>query len=200
MDPIQGISFYDSINRLAIGFLASLCFYSQLQSSIVWTEVLFVAIYMISCFIFGLFFSLIVDAIAEGKNHAIIKCIIYKNDLKRIRRLAKKIGVKLSSADKQSDIPSYWHIYYSVQKNNLLGNVPALETISAFLLNLCCLSFIYLVGSLVAIAITRNCCQLIWIPILAMFLMISCTISRYYIETKIYRVVLSAAKYLEKSH
>lgn len=68
MNQLQGITFYDSINRLVIGFLASLwiffcpnIFRRELDPAIV------TATYLIACYIWGLFFSLLVDRISTVK-------------------------------------------------------------------------------------------------------------------------------------
>lgn len=84
MNPLQGITFYDSINRLVIGFLASLwiffcpnLFEWELDPAII------TAIYLIVCYISGLFFSLLVDRIATVKLPCCLGNIFYKNDIIR---------------------------------------------------------------------------------------------------------------------
>lgn len=200
MNPLQGITFYDSINRLVIGFLASLwiffcpnLFRRELDPAIV------TAIYLIACYIFGLFFSLLVDRIATVKLPCCLGHIFYKNDIIRIRLAAAKQKVLLTHTKGQLAIDAYYEKYYAVQRAGLLGNVPAMETISAFLMNLAALCILYMTGGLVVIIFTRNCCQYLWIPILSLFLVIFAKIARNYVENNIYNAILSASKFLEKT-
>lgn len=199
MNPLQGITFYDSINRLVIGFLASLwiffcpnIFRCELDPAII------TAIYLIACYVFGLFFSLLVDRIASVKLPCCLGHIFYKNDIIRIRRAAAQQKVILTNSKDQSAIDAYFEKYYSVQSAGLLGNVPAMETISAFLMNLAALCILYMTGTLVVIIFTRNCCQYIWIPILSLFLVIFSKIARNYMENNIYKAIISASKFLEE--
>ena len=200
MNPLQGITFYDSINRLVIGFLASLLiffcpniFRCELDPAII------TAIYLIACYVFGLFFSLLVDRIATVKLPCCLGHIFYKNDIIRIRRAAAQQKVILTNSKDQSAIDAYFEKYYSVQSAGLLGNVPAMETISAFLMNLAALCILYMTGALVVIIFTRNCCQYIWIPILSLFLVIFSKIARNYMENNIYKAIISASKFLEET-
>lgn len=199
MNPLQGITFYDSINRLVIGFLASLwilfcpnIFRCELDPAII------TVIYLIACYVFGLFFSLLVDRIATVKLPCCLGHIFYKNDIIRIRRAAAQQKVILTNSKDQSAIDAYFEKYYSVQSAGLLGNVPAMETISAFLMNLAALCILYMTGGLLVIIFTRNCCQYLWIPILSLFLVIFSKIARNYMENNIYKAIISASKFLEE--
>ena len=198
MNPLQGITFYDSINRLVIGFLASLwiffcpnLFRRELDPAIV------TAIYLIACYILGLFFSLLVDRIATVKLPCCLGHIFYKNDIIRIRRAAARKKVILKSMKGQPAIDAYFERYYAVQRAGLLGNVPAMETISAFLMNLAALCILYMTVVLLVIIFTCNCCQYIWIPILSLFLVIIAKIARSHVEDNIYNAIISASKFLE---
>lgn len=198
MNPLQGITFYDSINRLVIGFLASLwiffcpnLFEWKLDPAII------TAIYVIACYISGLFFSLLVDRIATVKLSCCLGNIFYKNDIIRIRRAAARKKVILKSMKGQPAIDAYFERYYAVQRAGLLGNVPAMETISAFLMNLAALCILYMTVVLLVIIFTCNCCQYIWIPILSLFLVIIAKIARNYVEYNIYNAIISASKFLE---
>lgn len=200
MNPLQGITFYDSINRLVIGFLASLwiffcpnIFRRELDPAII------TAIYLIACYVFGLFFSLLVDRIATVKLPCCLGHIFYKNDIIRIRRAAVQQKVILTNSKDQSAIDAYFEKYYSVQSAGLLGNVPAMETISAFLMNLAALCILYMTGGLLVIIFTRNCCQYLWISILSLFLVIFSKIARNYMENNIYKAIISASKFLEET-
>lgn len=82
----------------------------------------------------------------------------------------------------QPAIDAYFERYYAVQRAGLLGNVPAMETISAFLMNLAALCILYMTVVLLVIIFTCNCCQYIWIPILSLFLVIIAKIARNYVE------------------
>lgn len=200
MNPLQGITFYDSINRLVIGFLASLwiffcpnIFRRELDPAIV------TATYLIACYILGLFFSLLVDRISTVKFSRCLGNIFYKNDIIRIRRAAARKKVILTNSKDKSATDAYFEKYYAVQRAGLLGNVPAMETISAFLMNLAALCMLYMTGVLLVIILTRNCCQYLWIPILSLFLIISAKIARNYVEGNIYKAIISASKFLEKT-
>ena len=74
-----------------------------------------------------------------------------------------------------------------------------METISAFLMNLAALYILYMTGALLVILFTCNCCQYIWIPILSLFLVIFAKIARNYVEDNIYKAIISASKFLEKT-
>lgn len=196
MNPLNGISFYDALNRLIIGFLASLwTFYLPIQIHEYLDKTHYAALYIVACFVVGFFFSLIVDRIAEAKNLGVFNFIFYKNDMRRIDSIASELGINIIPSETNNGIPNYWKMYYNVQRNGLLGNITAMESLSAFMLNLCSLSIAYLAGSLTAIAITCNC-LLIWMPILSAFMIVFCTVARYYLESKIYVSVLAAYKYL----
>ncbi len=97
----------------------------------------------------------------------------------------------------QPAIDAYFERYYAVQRAGLLGNVPAMETISAFLMNLAALCILYMTVVLLVIIFTCNCCQYIWIPILSLFLVIIAKIARNYVEDNIYNAIISASKFLE---
>ncbi len=197
MNPLEGISFYDAINRLVIGLLASLWVFYFLDDLPPQSDNLYyVAVYLISCYVFGLFFSLLVDKITECKHLGFLKIIFYKNNPKKIREITSKYNITIQEAG--TSIPGYWRIYYEVQKNGLSDKVQAMETISAFMLNLCGLCFVCLIVSLVTIAFKKCPCELIWIPILSFFMVLFCSISRNYVECKIYTNILSAYKYLEE--
>lgn len=197
MNPLQGISFYDAINRLVIGFLASLwIFYFRKELPPHFNNLYYTAVYLIACFVFGLFFSLLVDWIASQKHTGFLRRMFYKNNPYKIRAVASRRQVDLLGED--IPIPDYWRKYYTVQQAGLLGNISALETISAFMLNLCALSFVSTFLGLTLLAFNNCKCQLIWITILCAFMVIFCTIARNYVEGKIYDNVLSAYKYLEE--
>lgn len=199
MNPLEGLSCYDTLNRLIIGFLASLWILFLPFPIVKQLEMAhYAAFYIVGCYVVGFFFSLIVDRITECKSLGILNIIFYKNDMKRIDPIASKFGIDIIPSEKKNEIPNYWIIYYTVQRNCLLGNVTALESLSAFMLNLCSISIVYLIGSLITIAITQNCCQLIWIPIVSAFMSIFCAVARYYLESKIYVNVLAAYKYLNE--
>ncbi len=196
MNPLNGISFYDALNRLIIGFLASLwTFYLPIQIHEYLDKTHYAALYIVACFVVGFFFSLIVDRIAEAKNLGVFNFIFYKNDMRRIDSIASELGINIIPSETNNGIPNYWKMYYNVQRNGLLGNITAMESLSAFMLNLCSLSIAYLTVSLIAIAITSNC-LLIWLPILSVFMIVFCAVARYYLESKIYVSVLAAYKYL----
>lgn len=199
MNPLQGITFYDSINRLVIGFLASFwVFYFIDDLSQKFDSVYYAAVYLIACFVFGLFFSLLVDWFAEKKHIGFLSKIFYKNNLEKIKRIASKRQVIILEDD--IPIPDYWRKYYAVQQAGLLGNIPALEMISAFMLNLCALSLVSAVLSLALLAFSGCKCQLMWVPILSAFMVSFCTMTRNFVETKIYDNILSAYKYLEENN
>lgn len=196
MNPISGLSLYDSLNRLVTGFITSLCIMCSDCNLIKYhTEALFWPIYVICCFTAGVFFSFAIDRLAESQNIGYLKIFFYKNDMRRIRRFCKRYSVSLETPESDDDLNSYYFIYYTVQKSGLLGNVPSLETLSAYLLNLCALSFLYLFGGIIALAVTGNCCCLAWIPVLSLILLTFSTLTRHYIENKIYTSIIVAYKY-----
>lgn len=195
MNPLQGSSFYDTINRLVVGIIATLwifyvepirncaeCFPSEIK----------IAIYLIACFIIGTFFSQVTDWIAS-KNIQVLDLIFYKNKLSWIQETAQDNDVELVRLDQPNTLEGYYDKYYSVQNAGLLGNVPPQDALSAFMLNLSALSLYYIPIALIFFCI--NCsCQSLWIIVIAVFLLPITVISRGRIEKNIYYSVIRASK------
>ncbi len=212
MNPLLGSSLYDSLNRLVIGFLLSLwlfqipIFYKYL---FILDEFLGKCGYVIFCFVLGLFFSLLIDWIAESKKNSPLKFFFYKNNLKKIKKVSKENDVPLSPTKGETEIEAYYKYYYSVQESHLLGNVPALETLSAFLLNLCGVSLVSSIVSLVLFCTHPNCCSCCncsrsricfgCILILSIIILLLGKICRDYIEGKIYSSIILAYKFNKAS-
>ena len=192
MNPLQGSSFYDTINRLVVGIIATLwIFYvDSLRNSLhCFPYEIKILIYLIGCFIVGLFFSQLTEYIA-GKNIDVLNLIFYKNKISWIQNIAVVNDVTF---DKFPIIESYYDKYYVVQCIGLLGNVPPQEALSAFMLNLSALSLYYIPIALIFFCI--NCsCQSLWIVVIAVVLLPITVISRSRIEKNIYYSVIRASK------
>lgn len=157
MNPLGGITFYDSLNRLSIGILLTYFFLPCLilesdgcccaQSN----DLAALAVYIIICYIVGLFFTLLIDRLCtEGyRKRCWFLKVFYKNDLKTIVKIADKIKYPIDNS-----LKSYYAAYYKVQRNGLLGNVPVLEAISAFLLNLCGVAMVYAFIGIILLILT----------------------------------------------
>lgn len=210
MNPLIGSSLYDSLNRLVIGFLLSLwLFIIPIFDKYhhILNDFLGKCGYVIFCFVLGLFFSLLIDCISEIKKQSFIKFFFYKNNLKRITKISEENDVPLSPTKGETEIETYYKYYYSVQESHLLGNVPALETLSAFLLNLCGVSLVSSFLSLVLFYINPHCCcncsrsRICFgcILILSIIILLLGKICRDYIEGKIYSSIILAYKYIKTS-
>ena len=195
MNPLQGSSFYDTINRLVVGIITTLwIFYVEPIRSCVhcFPSEIKILIYLIGCFIIGSFFSQVTEWIAS-KNIHVVDLIFYKNKLSWIRELAKNNGVELVRTDQPNALEGYYDKYYSVQKAGLLGNVPPQEALSAFMLNLSALCLYYILVALIFFCI-YCCCQSLWIVVIAIVLFPITGISRWRIERNIYYSIIRASK------
>ncbi len=209
MTPLLGSSFYDSLNRLVIGFLLSLWLFAIPCFNISCIDgPIPLGIYVVACFITGLFFSLLIDKLA-GLNKCPLHYVFYKNKLSSIRKICKKWDIPFPDIKDDSKKPlyTYYTYYYTVQQGNLLGNIPALETLSAFLMNLSGVCIISTIISL-SLCIIRKCwclccccsccihpCCIMIISIILLICSISC---RYYIESRIYSNIIIAYKFLQE--
>ena len=192
MNPLQGSSFYDTINRLVVGIIATLwIFYVEPIRSCLhcFPFEIKVIVYLIGCLIVGLFFSQLTEYIA-GNNINVLNLIFYKNKISWIQNIAAANDVKF---DKLPIIESYYDKYYAVQKAGLLGNISPQEALSAFMLNLSALCLYYVFIAIIFCCI-YCCCQSLWIVVIAMVLLPITVLSRYRMERNIYYSVIRASK------
>ena len=212
MNPLSGISFYDALSRLSIGLLLSIPFVFTCQDNT--NLCCFIpencnivdALYILIYYIIGLFFSIGIDKIASWKSKCFIKKYFYKNNLDCIQKIYnQKIG-KYALKVLEIDDETYWNIYYCVQKNGLLGNVKALEALSAFLLNLGAVCILYFIWTLEYVGICYCKANPIewfsslnspgWIVTLSVVVFFICKCVRDYIESNIYHNIIMAYKFL----
>ncbi len=210
MTPLLGSSFYDSLNRLVIGFLLSLWLFAIPCFDITLIDgPIPISIYVVACFITGLFFSFLIDRLAEC-NWRGFQIIFYKNKLERIRKTCEKEKVQLPEieGDSKNALYTYYKYYYTVQQGNLLGNIPALETLSAFMMNL---SGVCIISTIISffLCLIRCCCYCCccccsyciypgYILIISIILLFCSKYCRDYIENKIYSNIIIAYKFLKE--
>lgn len=192
MSPLLGSSLYDSLNRLVIGFLLSLWFFAIPCFDISCIDYpITLCIYIIVCFITGLFFSLLIDKLA-GINKPGINFFFYKNKLANIRQICIRNSIPFPDTDKYEALSTYYTYYYTVQRAGLLGSIPALETLSAFLMNLCgvCVLSLFLSACLLlnkncSIYCCCHCCNIcLCIILISFIILILSKLGRDYIEKR----------------
>lgn len=207
MNPLSGISFYDALSRLSIGLLILFPF-TKSKIYTQWHEIsddtaINSALFVLLCFIVGLFFSMFIDWVC-GLGSS--EFFFYKNGIKRIKKEYKKLFGNYGLLEIEINLEMYWNIYYCVQKNGLLGNVKPLEALSAFLLNLGAVCLLYILWSFEYVCICYwKSYPIEWfsslnspgrIVILSVVVFIICGMLRRYIESNIYHNIISAYKFL----
>ena len=197
MNTLPGISFYDALSRLSIGLLI---FFPLIKISY-WPKfsddsTINLALFILTCYLAGFIISFLFNLISSCKNNC-VKFYFYKNDLTRINKLISEydIDTKPIQVEGKDDVITYWNIYYCVQKNGLLGNVPYLEALSAFFLNFGIVGIIPICTLIKRTNYFQNC-LFIFCFILAIIFIIFCWYARYCIENTIYTLVISAYKFL----
>ncbi len=165
-------------------------------------------LFTIGCFIIGVFFSFLIDKIAECRQLGYFNKIFYKNNINKIKELSVVFNIELVPDRNETQLEAYWGRYYTVQKAGLLGNVPALETLSAFLLNLSGVSILYVIVEIIYFIWYGSFCNCkcssttplhsfsVVVLLTSSILLILSKYCRDYIEGKIYLSIISAYKFL----
>ena len=214
MQNLGASSFYDSLNKLLIGFLILLPLLGNCQY-FACNELAFLAI---ACWLVGIFFWAIRAYILSPVLNK-IPCLS-RNNIRQIKytyiKVSKDKKRKYTFNDIEKDTieyNDYLAMYYSVQRQGLLGNIPVLESLSSFFLNFilvliywiililwnsgCCqsLEFIYFTVSQCACHV-GTCPYFILLPVYAIvscivLICLSC-LFRYRTENHIYSLIIEA--------
>ena len=134
MIGLIGASFYDSLNKFIIGFLFLLPFIAVFMPSTTFA----MAIWSVSAWLFGVGIWGVCTYLCQ--NCVEFEKIYIKNNIKvineeyiKILNEYKKKGMNLpKELDHEMDKIDYINAYYYVEKNGLLGNIPIMESYSAF--------------------------------------------------------------------
>lgn len=232
MNTITGISFYDALTKLTIGFLLtwwwpqSIINNMNLKNSF---PEINSCLYIIGCFIIGCLWqslAIILPCRCSPnifKPKVIIRKIIYKvkylirktiNEpkylIQKIKYIHKLIPYGKSNYTlwiilkyrhiynnhKEDDIMhQYLKAYYNAQKNGLMGNIPKIEALEAFLRYAFVPFIINVIYIFRKIIVDTSYCWSILILFLLIFLYLS--LWKYY-NQKVYELVWEADKYLKE--
>ncbi len=207
MNTITGISFYDALTKLTIGFLLtwwwpqSIIDDMNLKNS--FHEINY-SLYIIACFIIGCLWQSLAIILPCRCNMKIFKlkrliriithCIPYgkSNYTPWIRLKYRHI---YNNHKKNNIMHQYLKAYYNTQKKGLMGNIPKIEALEAFLRY----AFIPFLGNVIYIfwniIMNTSYCWSILILFLLIFLYLR--LWQYY-NQKIYELVWEADKYLKE--
>lgn len=153
MNTINGMSFYDSLTKLTIGFLLTWwhlpkILYSNIQiQDKDLHDVLFIALYVVACYLTGCLWQLVScvfpqDNTLDNKDKDDSLCSYIPwgktNYLPWIKEkkheVEKEFTSAISSDEEDKNVKyEYFKAYFKVQKSGLMGNVPILEAHEAFL-------------------------------------------------------------------
>lgn len=190
-------SFYDAINKFIIGLLILIPFYSYFSG----TSTSIHGLIIVLSWLVGIFFWIVTESILSHVIQSIP--FLKKNNLKWINNeydsATKDTGLKYSRKDTTIQLDSlelndYLTIYYEVQKKGLLGNVPILESYSAFFTNMIfvCLWWIILLSAGCSDLENILCIHKCGLILLLLALIIVLPYFRKNIECKIYNNVFNA--------
>lgn len=127
MNTITGLSFYDSLNKLTVGWLALLPF--MMDAS----EAFKNPLAYVAAFLIGIIYQNLIQCMTKPLRNML--CLIRKKN-------------KYVSEDKKDRITEddYYKAYYKVAKAGILMNIPVLEAIENFIRNIIPLAIFYIVG------------------------------------------------------
>lgn len=220
MNGFVGSTFYDAINKFLIGLLLwlPLCDIWHISVDKVQLMLLSVLFWITGVIYWGIITFGIYPFFSKCNflsNCKYISWIMSRNNIKWINKAYERVQKDIfrdSDSEKQTqsvckiDELCYLENYLFVQNKGLLGNIPILESLSAFFQNLALLPFFWLIGFLIKIITLVGCkcpikvnftiCSCIVISGL-IILMIICGRFRKLTEEKIFYMVLQTS-YLSK--
>lgn len=196
------MSFYDSLTKLTIGFLLTWWWLPGHLPAIVKEECIQLPLYFIMCFLTGCLWQGLAELLPkyEKESHCILDWIPYskRNYMPWIIEEWKKNYNE--GIDTIPTINDYYCTYYKVQKAGLLGNIPILEALEAFLRYgmIPLIISVYQGGTNIFNQInsgSNNCISVLPTFIVTLFLLL-CTWQKY--NKKVYRLVWEAKFFLDK--
>lgn len=198
MNPLSGVSFYDSLNKLSIGALIlasvyqwpnetqSTCIVSGMPNEVFWM------LFIIASFIVGIIVQMIVELLTEG----------WRNSTVLIRKACKdEYNKSLFDLSDKEIKDKYYRAYYNVTRHNLLLNVPALEALERFTRTLCivlpvlvCLNLCTSISPFASILISVCPCGKSVIVLIIWVLII---VAQHRIQRKIHELIWEADYYIK---
>lgn len=211
MNTINGMTFYDSLTKLTIGFLLTWWWlpdilYSNLQiQNIGLYEVLFIPLYVVVCYLTGCIWISLLSLNQDNNDYSFCSLAPWgkTNYLPWIKEKKHEVEKEFTSAtssdEKDENVKyEYFKAYFKVKKSGLMGNVPILEAHEAFL-RYATLPFIANCFCGVCIPFKDNeyglGALLIITALIVIFLYLS--LWKYY-NRKVYRLVWEAKFFLDK--
>lgn len=146
---ITGTSFYDALNKTVIGFLLIIPFYATHISNKPAVICQYWVVWILTSFIIGFLFwgiGILCPLKKIYVRNSFIECIIGSNYPPRIRAAyISALNLTKNKPKLKSFGPKeYLNSYYFLQQRGMLGNIPILEALSAFCLNISCVLCIWL--------------------------------------------------------
>ncbi len=137
---LTGASFYDTLNKMMIGFLILLPFVSKsiINCSSVYDDHLstFISYLLIAgSWLTGIFFWTITSFVKNNNVTRFITGKLLNKSYSSIKHAETTHYSKIPDPIQKNLEGFYLKCYYDVQKNGLLGNVPVLESLSEFFFN-----------------------------------------------------------------
>lgn len=214
MDSVPGTTFYDGLNKFLIGFLIILPF---IDISCTSDKIIVITLIFIASWITGLLLWCVTESLSAIVSKK-VRSRFPLNKESYINKAYHDIGAEINKPqdDKQFTIIDYYKAYYRIQSKGLLGNIPVLESFSAFFKNLVIVIVWWLI--LIIFSSSSSICSCRWLcDIVAkvttsdvcsgsqpccifiiqcitvlMICLIIIIIGRFYTERKIIRLVLEA--------
>lgn len=182
MNLVNGIGFYESLNKLIVGFL---CLYLivDMDNTYISNPLFYIGSFIIGC---------------------IYQALIRLLTMYWLTLNEKELKLAYSVEEKEMEIPSnikdaYLTAYYRVAKAGLLMNVPIIEALENFMRNLVLIIFLYHTKVLFDYDLKNELFNNK--PISALFLallLIGVIILRCYYQYEVYRLIWEADQFLDR--
>lgn len=182
MNTISGLSFYDSLNKLTVGWLIIIPILADADSAFN------NPIAHVSAFLVGIIYQCVIQRSTNCLRNCI--CLIRKQNkwVKEERR-------------KRITRNQYYEAYYKVAMAGLLMNIPVLEAIENFIRNIFFIAVIYIIAlalkypkfcSILEEIGSPGCCATV-LTVIVFLLMLTW----YYVQNKIFELVWEGEHYIE---
>ena len=182
MNTISGLSFYDSLNKLTVGWLIIMPILADTGSAFN------NPIAHVAAFLVGIIYQCVIQRSTNCLRNCI--CLIRKQNkwVKEERR-------------KRITRNQYYEAYYKVAMAGLLMNIPVLEAIENFIRNIFFIAVIYIIAlalkcpkfcSILEEIGSPGCCATV-LTVIVFLLMLTW----YYVQNKIFELVWEGEHYIE---
>lgn len=210
MNPVPGTTLYDGLNKFLTGFLLILPFIDISSASVnaINATLIFVASWIVGLLLWCVTETITFLILRNGGRSSFI------DKKKLISRVYRDIisETKVYDNIEYLTITDYYKAYYRIQSKGLIGNIPVLESFSAFFKNMMIVIVWWLIlivfykciwlCDILSILTTAsgecgcctNCCCICLIRYITVLLLCFSIfiIGRYYTERKIIKLVLEA--------